>query len=175
MLARQRGIGALTVTAGNPRSRTYLVEVLGLEERQIVNYRDEDFIGQAVKRNGGLFDSVLDFVGGRMLAACCRLLAIDGKLASITEAPKPDDAEYLFQRNASFHAIGANAYSLTEERARWRRYQVLLSDLSGLFDSGALSGPLVTNVGTLSVESVRQAHDLLERSAVQGKLVMSCE
>src|ERR1044071_8681741 len=79
------------------------------------------FFAQAIRRNGGLFDGVLDFVGGRMLSACCRLTAIDANLASITEAPALADAEYLFQRNGSFHAIGANAYSLTEDRSQWRR------------------------------------------------------
>ncbi len=174
MLARQRGIGALTVTAGNPRSRAYLIESLGLAESQIVNYRDENFIAQALRCNGGLFDGVLDFVGGRMLSACCRLVAIDGNLASITEAPAPADVEYLFQRNGSFHAIGANAYSLTEDRNQWRHYQRMLGELAALFDSGAMPAPPVTSVGSLSVEAVRQAHDLLERSAVQGKLVMGC-
>jgi NADPH2:quinone reductase len=174
MLARQRSFGALTVTAGNPTSRDYLIQALGLGANQIVNYRDEDFIAQAIRRNGRLFDGVLDFVGGRMLSACCRLVAIDGNLASITEAPALADAEYLFQRNGSFHAIGANAYSLTEDRSRWRRYQAMLNEFTRLFDSGALPAPPVNSVGTLSVEAVRQAHDLLERSAVQGKLVMAC-
>jgi NADPH2:quinone reductase len=174
MLARQRALGSLTVTAGNPKSRDYLIQVLGLPENQIVNYRDEDFIAQAIRRNGGLFDGVLDFVGGRMLSACCRLTAIDANLASITEAPALADAEYLFQRNGSFHAIGANAYSLTEDRSQWRRYQAILSEFTRLLDSGALPAPPVNSVGTLSVEAVRQAHDLLERSAVQGKLVMAC-
>ncbi len=174
MLARRRGLDALTVTAGNPKSRQYLIETLGLGESQIVNYRDEDFIGQAIRRNGGPFDGVLDFVGGRMLSACCRLVAIEGNLASITEAPSIADAEHLFQANGSFHAIGANAYSLTQDRSRWRRYQALLGEFARLFDDGALPAPPVTSVGSLSVEAVRQAHDLLERSAVQGKLVMTC-
>jgi NADPH:quinone reductase-like Zn-dependent oxidoreductase len=174
MLARQRGIGALTVTAGNPRSRAYLIESLGLAESQIVNYRDENFIAQALRCNDGFFDGVLDFVGGRMLSACCRLVAIDGNLASITEAPAAADVEYLFQRNGSFHAIGANAYSLTEDRSQWRRYQGMLGEFATLFDGGALPAPPVTSVGSLSVEAVRRAHDLLERSAVQGKLVMGC-
>jgi NADPH:quinone reductase len=174
MLAHHRGIGALTVTAGNPRSRAYLIENLTLAESQIVNYRDENFIAQALRRNGSLFDGVLDFVGGSMLAACCRLVAIDGNLASITEAPAPADVEHLFQRNGSFHAIGANAYSLTDDRNQWRRYQRMLGELATLFDSGALAAPPVTSVGSLSVETVCRAHDLLERSAVQGKLVMRC-
>lgn len=174
MLARQRGLSALTVTAGNPKSRAYLIERLGLAENQIVNYRDEDFIAQALRRNGGHFDGVLDFVGGRMLSACCRLVAIDGNLASITEAPSVSDAEYLFRCNGSFHAIGANAYSLTGDRSQWRRYQTMLNAFSELFDGGALPAPPVTSVGSLSVEAVRQAHDQLERSAVQGKLVMAC-
>ena len=174
MQARQLGIRRLIATAGNPKSHAYLLEKCGLDESQIVNYRDDDFVTQAFERNGGPFDCVLDLVGGQMLSACCRLLAIDGELASITEAPAKEDFELLFQRNAGFHPIGANAYSLTEDRDRWRRYQTMLAEFSRLFDSGALAAPHVTSVGTLSVEAVRRAHDLLERSAVQGKLVMGC-
>jgi hypothetical protein len=50
----------------------------------------------------------------------------------------------------------------------------MLNAFSELFDGGALPAPPVTSVGSLSVEAVRQAHDQLERSAVQGKLVMAC-
>jgi len=174
MQARQLGIQRLIATAGNPKSHAYLMEKCGLKESQVVNYRDEDFVAQALERNGGPFDCTLDLVGGPMLSACCRLLAIDGQLASITEVPTKEDFEFLFQRNAGFHPIGANAYSLTEDRNRWRLYQTMLAEFSRLFDSAALPAPHVTSVGTLSVEAVRQAHDLLERSAVQGKLVMRC-
>jgi len=174
MLARQLGVRSLATTAGNPRSRAYLIEKCGLSGEQIVDYKDEDFPAQATRRNGGPFDIALDLVGGKMLAACCALLAVDGDLASITEAPTPDDFETLFQKNASFHSVGANAYSLTDDRSSWRKYRDMLDRLTRLFDSGALSAPPITVLGTLSPEVVKRAHGLLESNAVQGKLVMTC-
>jgi NADPH:quinone reductase-like Zn-dependent oxidoreductase len=109
-----------------------------------------------------------------MLSACCALLAVDGNLASVTEAPSVDDFETLFEKNASFHSVGAHAYSLTEDRAAWRNYRSMLEQLSQHFDSGALAPPPIKVLGHLSPDVVKQAHALLESNAVQGKLVMRC-
>jgi NADPH:quinone reductase-like Zn-dependent oxidoreductase len=109
-----------------------------------------------------------------MLSACCALLAVDGNLASIVEAPGRDDFEILFQKNASFHSVGANTYSLTEDRAAWRKYREMLEHLSRRFDTGALPPPPINILGKLSPEVVKHAHALLESHAVQGKLVMTC-
>ena len=87
LLARQLGVRSLVTTAGNSRSRAYLIEHCGLSDGQIVDYRDGGFMERAMKRNGGEFDVALDLVGGRMLSACCSLLAVDGDLASTAEAP----------------------------------------------------------------------------------------
>jgi NADPH:quinone reductase len=174
MLAHRLGIANLVTTAGNPRSSTYLVERCGLAKSQIVDYKASDFVAQAMKRNGGPFAAVVDLVGGRMLTACTQLVAIDGDLASITEAPNQDDFETLFQRNASFHSVGANAYSLSADRSLWLRYRTMLDHLSSLFDGGAMKPPPIAVLGPLSVEVVKKAHALLEKSAVQGKLVMTC-
>jgi NADPH:quinone reductase-like Zn-dependent oxidoreductase len=174
LLARQLGVRNLVTTAGNAKSRAYLIEQCRLSGDQIVDYKDSGFIERAMKRNGGGFDVALDLVGGSMLSACCALLAVDGNLASITEAPSRDDFETLFQKNASFHSVGANAYSLMNDRAAWRKYRELLDHLSRHFDSGALAPPPITVLGRLSPEVVKQAHALLEGNAVQGKLVMSC-
>ena len=174
-LLHQHGVSNLVVTAGSIASRTHLLEHCGLREEQIVDYKDADFIEQALQRNGGGFDVALDLVGGRMLSACCRLLAVDGNLASITEAPSQEDFELLFQKNASFHSVGANAYSLVEDRVAWRTYAEILDRLAYLFDSGALAAPPIRVLGGLSTCVVQQAHALLESNAVQGKLVMECD
>jgi NADPH:quinone reductase-like Zn-dependent oxidoreductase len=174
LLARQLGVRNLVTTAGKAKSRAYLIERCGLSDDQIVDYRDGGFIERAMKRNGGGFDVALDFVGGRMLSACCALLEVDGNLASITEAPSREDFETLFQKNASFHSVGANAYSLTDDRAAWRKYREMLEHLSRHFDSGALEPPPINILGALSPEVVKKAHALLESNAVQGKLVMTC-
>jgi NADPH:quinone reductase len=173
LLARQLGVRNLVTTAGNERSRAYLIERCGLSAEQIVDYRDARFTERALKAGGGPFHVALDLVGGRMLSSCCALLAIDGDLASTTEAPSLDDFDTLFEKNASFHSVGANAYSLNTDRAAWRKYREMLEHLARLFDSGALPPPPITVLGKLSPEVVKHAHALLESNAVQGKLVMT--
>jgi NADPH:quinone reductase-like Zn-dependent oxidoreductase len=174
LLAQQLGVRKLVTTAGNAKSRAYLIAHCGLSDVQIVDYKDADFIEQAMQRNGGGFDVALDLVGGNMLSACCALLALDGNLASITEAPSQDDFEILFHKNASFHSVGANAYSLMNDRVAWRKYREMLDSLSRHFDSGALAPPPITVLGVLSSAVVKHAHTLLESNAVQGKLIMTC-
>jgi NADPH:quinone reductase-like Zn-dependent oxidoreductase len=175
LLLRHLGVRNLVTTAGSARSRAYLIERCGLREAQIIDYRQGDFVAQALRRNGGGFDIALDFVGGRMLSACCALLAVDGHFASVTETPGREDFELLFQRNASFHTIGANAYSLVGNRVSWRTYGEILERLAHLFDSGALTPPPVHVLGRLSAAVVRRGHALLEGNSVQGKLVMICD
>jgi NADPH:quinone reductase-like Zn-dependent oxidoreductase len=174
MLARALGLERLVTTAGSPKSHAYLVEACGLREERIVNYRDAGFVAQALKRNGGAFDAAIDLVGGPMLSACCALLALDGNLASVTEAPGRADFDVLFDKNASFHSVGANAYSLTDRRSSWSKYRDILEQFARDFDSGVLSPPRVSDLGRMSAQVVREAHALLEGGGVQGKLVMSC-
>ena len=173
-LARRMGVRRLVTTAGNAKSRAYLLEKCELSPDQVVDYKDAAFIARAMERNGGAYDITVDLVGGAMLSACCALLAVDGNLASVTDAPDRDDFEILFGKNASFHSIGANAYSLTDDRESWRKYRSMLDRWSRLFDSGALKRPHINVLGNLSAQVVKQAHALLEGNAVQGKLVMMC-
>lgn len=174
-LARQLGVRNLVTTAGSARSRAHLVEHCGLRNEQILSYKDAGFVEQAMDRNGGRFGFALDLVGGAMLSACCALLAVNGDLASVTEAPSRDDFETLFERNASFHPVGAHAFSLLGDRTVWLNYREMLQTFALAFDEGSLAPPFITTVGSMSADTVRNAHGLLEHNHVQGKLVMTCE
>jgi len=172
-LARQLGVQDLVTTAGSARSRAHLVARCAMEEARIVDYRAAGMVERALEINGGPFDVTIDLVGGAMLSACCALVAVDGHVASATEAPSRDDFEVLFDRNATFHPVGANAYALTGDRAVWRRYGELLGRLARRFDSGVLSPPHVADLGRMSADVVRRAHEMLEANTVQGKLAMT--
>jgi NADPH2:quinone reductase len=174
MFAKQMGIKNIVTTAGNDKSLLHLMQNPGLNKEQIINYKEDKFIEKAIQKNKGHFDSVVDLVGSKMLSSCCELLAIDGNLASVVDAPGKDDFETLFRKNASFHSVGANAYSLSDNRENWKIYRQMLDHISELFDNGSLHEPPVTIVGPLSVETVKKAHELLENNLVQGKLVMTC-
>jgi NADPH:quinone reductase len=174
MFSKLAGIKHIVTTAGNERSVNYLIQNLQLKKEQIINYHDDDFEKKAIEKNRGNFDIALDLVGGRMLSSCCELLAIDGNLASVTDPPDKDAFELLFQKNASFHSIGANAYSLSSDPACWRRYQDVLTSIARRFDKNEIGKPPITIVGSLSAETVQKGHQLLEHTSVQGKLVMTC-
>ena len=174
MLAQRLAPSGLITTAGKPESRAYLINRCELRDDQIIDYKQPDFIAAALARNGGPYDAVLDLVGGEMLANCCRLVALDGDLISATNPPTTEDFEVLFQRNASFHAIGANAYSLVDDRRVWGKYRELLTAFAALFDLGGFPAPPIQTIGPFSVATVQRARDLLNASAAQGKLVMSC-
>lgn len=171
-LARQLGVQHLVTTAGSAASRAHLVDRCGLKDENVLDYRDAGFARQATDLSGDGFGFALDLVGGSMLSTCCSLLAVDGDLASVTEAPTRDDFEVLFERNASFHPVGAHAFSLLGDRTAWLRYSGMLQDLAHRFDDGSLAPPFITVVGAMSADAVRHAHDLLDGNRVQGKLVM---
>ena len=175
MFAKLSGFRNIVATVGDDKSRSYLMQQLQLKEEQIINYRDSDFVKSAIEVNGEYFDVALDLVGGKMLSACCELLAIDAQLISVVEVPGKEDFEILFQKNASFHPIGANAYSLSTNPGHWKTYKYILNYISGLFDSNVLIKPPITILGSLSVGTVKKAHELLENNSVQGKLIMTCD
>jgi len=172
VLAQRMGLRRLIVTARREDSRRHLIDALRVPPDQILDSNYSAFFDMAVARNEGLFDVTLDLVGGRMLSTCCRLVAVDGRVVSATEFPSVDDGEFLFERNASFCAIGAHAHSLSEDRRAWATYRARLDELARCFDGGELPPPRVTVVGPFSVHTVERAHALLEQGAVQGKLTM---
>lgn len=173
-LAAQLGLRRLVTTAGSETSREYLTGECDLRNDQVLDYRRDNLADMALAANGGAYDVVIDLVGGVTLSKVCRTLAVGGHLASATDAPSQEDFEVLFERNASFHAIGAHADSLLSDRRRWIRYRDRLDLISKGFEAGSLRMPRVTEVGGFSVATVRRAHELLESGGVQGKLVMSC-
>ena len=175
MFAKHLGFKNMITTSGNEKSLNYLINELQLMKEQIINYKDDDFIKNAIAINSGYFEIVIDLVGGKMLSACCELLDIDADLASVTDPPGKDEFEFLFARNASFHSIGANAYSLTDDKTYWKKYREFLNHFAMLFDSAAINKPPVTIVGAFSVDTVRKAHEIMERGSVQGKLVMGLD
>jgi len=174
LFLKQSGIQNIVATAGSDKSVNYLIKTLQLRKEQIINYKDDNFIQRAMERNGGYFDIALDLVGGKMLSACCELLAIDSNLVSITNPPDKNGFETLFQKNASFHSVGANAYSLSSNREYWKAYHHILKHISDFFQSNGAIKPPKTVIGSLSVDTVKKAHELLENSSVQGKLIMTC-
>lgn len=54
-------------------------------------------------------------------------------------------------------------------------YKKHLKIIMDLLETGELKPPVVTVIGSLSKETVQQAHELLENGRTKGKLVMVVE
>ena len=174
IFAKLSGFQNILVTAGNEKSRNYLKNKLHLKDEQIVCDEGDAFIDHAIKINGDYFGITLDLLGGKMLSACCKLLAVDGQLISVVESPCKDDFNILFQKNASFHSIGVDAFFNTGNPAQMKTYKYILNYISELFDSNVLFRPPIKILGSLNVETVQLGHELIKDNNEQGKLIMTC-
>ncbi|HEY7340844.1 MAG TPA: NADP-dependent oxidoreductase [Ktedonobacterales bacterium] len=185
-LARRAGAGPIFTVAGSERSARYLSETLGIPREQILFYaglRRAQLAERLRALSGGrLFRIAIDCVGGAMTGLCCDAVDFEGHVISIVQgprddshAPEEDDENRLFNRSAAFHFVMASVRGTFGDPETWSMYGRQLAALTELFENGAIPPPTITEVGDLSVETVRQAHALLETGHVQGKLVMRVE
>ena len=182
-LARQAGAGPIFTTVGSERSASYLIDALGIPHEQLLFYAGlsrhqlEERLRE--QNDGKLFRVAIDCVGGAMTGLCCDIVDFDGHVVSIvqgprdaTHPPEENDEDRLFNRSATFHSVMLSAQGMFGSRESWPMYRRQLTALTNLFEAGDIEPPTITEVGDLSVESVRRAHAMLERGHVQGKLVM---
>jgi NADPH:quinone reductase-like Zn-dependent oxidoreductase len=86
--------------------------------------------------------------------------------------PEENDEDRLFNRSATFHSVMLSARGMFGSPGSWPVYGRQLAALTDLIEAGDIEPPAIAEVGSLSVETVRRAHAILERGHVQGKLVM---
>ena len=154
-LARARGC-RVAATAGSPEKRALGLD-LGAEE--VFDHGDPEW-SRAAKGFAGGFDVIVEHVGPATWDHSMRLLARRGRLVTCggTTGPKVAVAlPHLFMKNQSVlgSTMGPRS-ALTEVLAGVGR-----GDLRPVVDR------------SLPVESVREAHRLLEDRAVVGKLVLT--
>jgi NADPH:quinone reductase-like Zn-dependent oxidoreductase len=183
-LARYLGAAPILTTAGSDGSIEYLMSEVGVPREHILDYRGLPLarLEESVReKNGGKpVRAAFDFVGGSMTRLCCGVIDFDGQVVSIVDGPgkcrldsEEDMEERLFSRSATYHFVLLSARARTGGPETWSVYREQLEALTELVEAGHLKPPRVTEVGGLSVESVRRAHVLLEERHVQGKLVMT--
>jgi len=182
LLARALGAGRIVTTAGSDASRQYLRDHLGLADDQIVRYpglsRGELASAVRAANGGALYDIAVDCVGGNMTSLCCDVIEFEGSVVSLVNAPKDNshpeelaDEEALFSRSAAFHFELVFAQAEYGSPQLYAPYTEQLGFLSDLIAAGSAVLPKVTNVGSLSAETVRAAHRMLETGHTRGKLV----
>jgi NADPH2:quinone reductase len=183
-IARMRGASRIVATAGSDRSARYLTTRLGIPPAHIVRYTGRsraNLAGAALQCNEGHpFRIAFDFVGGAMTGLCADVVDVDGQVVAIATGPRdathgePDnDEDRLFDKSATVHFVLLSARAALSRPAEWDWYARRLGELGRWVDAGVLRPPDIRNVGHLSVEAVRTAHQMLEEGHVQGKLVMT--
>lgn len=169
-LLKANGISNIIAAAGSEQSITALQQ-LGLNPGQIINYNQPGLNKLLIAaNNGSRFDYTVDIVGGTMAEVAADVLKMNAKYVDITFLGTPLTRETLFDKGANILNIAAYAFAV-ENNLTW--YGHTLDHLANLIDSGKIDARAVNVVGNLSVETVQEAHRLMEANHIYGKkLVM---
>ena len=138
-----------------------------------IDYRSEDFVARVKEMSGGGVDAAFDPIGGKNLWRSAQTVRRGGNLVGfgIQSAAKGS----RFNTLLTFGIIGlvrvlpgksAQFYSLTPNREGFRED---LARLLSLLSQGKID-PVIAQ--RLPLAEARRAHELLERSAVSGKIVL---
>ena len=105
-----------------------------------------------------------------MSELCAQVIKTNGNYADVTALTTVAAREELFNKGAVIINISNYAYSLSGDLAY---YGNGLNEIARLLANHLITPPPVYIVGALSVETVANAHDLLENNQAKGrKLVM---
>jgi NADPH:quinone reductase len=182
-LAKHHLVKDIFTVAGSEESAKHMHSELGLKKEHILIYKGlslQQLEEKLIAMNGGKrFDATMDFVGGDMKRLCLNLTRHSGHCSSVL--PEHHDFNLqaweggvspCFNKSLSVHFVLVVAEAISGPPSSWAIYSHHLAHLSQLIESGAIHVPTVKTVGSLSVETVREAHRLLEEGRVKGKLAM---
>jgi NADPH:quinone reductase-like Zn-dependent oxidoreductase len=164
------------------RSKRDVVTALGAE---YIDYHEEDFVNVTRGRPGGGVDAVFDPVGGTHFMRSYHALRRPGALVAYGQSQALRDGKarrglaifgFLMGvfgpklipdgRTTTFY----NAWSL--EKKEPQAYREDLTRLLDMLAAGEIK-PIIAR--TLPLSEARAAHELLEKSAVSGKIVLICD
>jgi NADPH2:quinone reductase len=170
-LLKANGINNIVTTAGSAQSKIAL-ESLGLNPGQVINYKEPDVEEKIIAANGAnRFDLVVDIVVGKIAEIAARVLKVNGTYLDVTFLSTQETREILFDKGAVIINISGYAYALDNNLA-W--YGETLKQITDLIEHSKIEAPAINIIGTLSVETVQEAHRLMEGNHIYGKkLVMT--
>ncbi|XHR95480.1 zinc-binding alcohol dehydrogenase family protein [Mucilaginibacter sp. UC70_90] len=165
------GVSNIVTAAGSGQSIAAL-QSLGLSAGQIINYNQPDLKGLLIEANhGNWFDYAVDLVGGAMAETAASVLKMNGSYVDVTFLGTSVTREILFDKGANILNIAAYAFAI-ENNLSW--YGDTLDHLAQLIETHKIDAPAVNIIGNLNVETVQEAHRLMEANRIYGKkLVMS--
>lgn len=155
----------VVVVAGNPESISVL-KSLGLPEERIIDYHTPDLEKVLLSANGGRFyDHVVDLVGSTISETTAKILAINGNYLDVTLHGTQNTREILFDKAATVMNIAA--YAEIQDNG-------VLNSIAELISTQQITVPEIRIIGPISVETVSEAHQLMEKNQTNGrKLVMT--
>ncbi|WP_417843581.1 zinc-binding alcohol dehydrogenase family protein [Thalassospira sp.] len=99
----------------------------------------------------------------------CDLVAPQGRIASITEASDLHNVDLLKAKSASFSYEFMFTRSMFQTPDMIEQHK-LLAEVAAMVDAGEIQVTATENYGSLSPESLRKAHELLESGKAIGKI-----
>lgn len=167
-LARQ--FGAIVHTTVGTAEKVEFCRDLGAHH--VYRYRDEDWADLAYRNSSkhGM-DVILDMVGGDYAPRHLRLLALEGRLVNIAmlagRHTDQIDIAAIMSKRLTWTGSTLRPRSVADKAAI---AQALEQHVWPLFASGALKP---TIHATFPLEEARAAHELMETSSHQGKIVLT--
>ncbi|MCA0971125.1 NADP-dependent oxidoreductase [Halobacillus litoralis] len=144
-----KSFGAYVATTASGKNKDW-VEELGPD--LFIDYKEENF---AEVLND--YDIVLDTLGGDIQSDSYKILKDGGRLVSITQPPKEEEAER--------HNVKAGFVFLDPKGEQ-------LAELAKMMEKGKLTS-VIGHRFDLSEEGLRQAHEVSESHHAKGKIVIS--
>lgn len=144
----------------------------GLEAEKIIRYKEEEFVQDVVEWSGGKgVDVVLDTIGGEVFKRSLNAARIGGKVVSLLATPlSAEDVQVARLRNLTLCyelMLTPQLMKLHDERVRQRK---ILEQGAKLIEAGEL-GVLVSYA--LPLEKAAEAHRLIEKGGVSGKIILT--
>jgi len=161
----------LTAIAGSLNSVESLKN-LGLKANQIVNYHSENRENELLFENKGQhFDIAVDCVGTEMAELSAAILKIQGIYMDVTNFHSQDSRNALFSKGATVHNISSFSYA---ECKQYTYFGEALDTISSYVNSGAIGPAEVEIIGSLTAQTVEEAHHRLKHNLSFGKkLIMT--
>lgn len=165
-------LGAYIAATVSDDTKAEIANRFGAEK--IINYREQDFVEETLDWTGGKgMDVIFDTVGGNTFLRSLAATHIGGKLVSILATPLSQSEVQLARlRNLSLCydlMLTPQIMGLHEERVHQRK---ILEQGAQLIEAGKLE-ILVSH--TLPLEQAAEAHRLLERGGMTGKVVLTMD
>ena len=108
-------IQQITATVGSEENRQILLN-LGLKNHQIINYKEENLIGNILKANNDQpFEYGIDLVGNYMSEITAEVLKINGTYVDVTALVTRDAHETLFNKGTMIMNISNYMYGMVKK------------------------------------------------------------